>query len=58
MRATAEIIDLRAVRERRNAAALAAAPVAPMPPMAWMPVWFFAPVWMYMPAAAGESRDG
>lgn len=59
MRATAEIIDFRAVRERRQAAQAAAPAIAmALPPVAWVPVWFFAPVWMCLPAQASEPRDG
>jgi hypothetical protein len=56
--ASAEIIDLRAARERRKAikTAPAAAPIGAT--IAWVPVWFFAPIWLCMPAQAGETRDG
>ncbi len=59
VQATAEIIDLRMVRERRRGAvAPQQMPSSMLTPIAWVPVWFFAPVWMCIPAPIGVPRDG
>ncbi len=59
VQATAEIIDLRMVRERRKGAVAPQQAASLMPgQVAWVPVWFFAPVWMCMPAPIGVPRDG
>jgi hypothetical protein len=58
MRATAEIIDLRSVRERRKSASPDAAVPMAVPAVAWVPMWFCGPVWVCSPMQFCEFSDG